>query len=382
MIWCRRKATLIFLICSVILTGCWDEREIEDQSYVTSIGIDYEKNQYAIYVQVLDFSNVAKQEGARSRGEPGVWVGKALGSTLNSAFNNLYPTAQQQVFWGHVKAIVYSERALKHQPKEIVEIINRYREMRYDIWAYSTRESLEKVFTVIPFFKLSPLASILHEPVDTYNQRSVIEPVYHYRFIRELMEPPGTTLLPTLTIDPNRWKESQKPHSLLRVNGACLFHHGKYNGYLKEPNLIGLRWVSKKTERTFVLVKLNGKAAATVVILHPKPQITYRVTGNKPTFQIHVKAKGVLNEFLTDIPLQQLEKEVSSIIQKEIRDTYEKGLSIGVDVYHLEEKLYREDPNLWRKVKGNKDSFLQTGSLDEIGVDVSVDFTGKYKYIH
>ncbi|MGQ8969290.1 hypothetical protein [Bacillus subtilis] len=41
---------------------------------------------------------------------------------------------------------------------EVLELINRYREIRYLAWLFSTREPPEEILLATPFFRFSPNA--------------------------------------------------------------------------------------------------------------------------------------------------------------------------------------------------------------------------------
>ena len=51
------------MMCT-FLTGCWDQRELHHVLYINSLGIDFKDNNYIIRPQFINFSNIAKQEGA------------------------------------------------------------------------------------------------------------------------------------------------------------------------------------------------------------------------------------------------------------------------------------------------------------------------------
>lgn len=53
--------------CVILLTGCWDSKEVQSINFITAIGIDYADNQYTTYAQLIDFSSIAKQEGPTPR---------------------------------------------------------------------------------------------------------------------------------------------------------------------------------------------------------------------------------------------------------------------------------------------------------------------------
>ncbi|OMF40100.1 hypothetical protein BK138_35805, partial [Paenibacillus rhizosphaerae] len=123
-----------------------------DVNYLTSIGFDYADDQYIVYAQMLDFTDVAKMESGKPLQPIPVWVGKGKGDTPISAVNELYRTSQMRNFYGQIISVVVSDNVLKKGIHDFDELQHRYYEMRYTPWIFATKEPLDKVFTVTPFF--------------------------------------------------------------------------------------------------------------------------------------------------------------------------------------------------------------------------------------
>ncbi|MGR5963290.1 Ger(x)C family spore germination protein [Bacillus paranthracis] len=156
------KLIIMMLITSAMLSGCWNIKEVQDIYYVAALGIDFKEGKYIAYAQLLDFSNVAKLEGARPDKQPPVWIGRGEGFTITEALNQLYKDAQQRLFWGHVSTIILSERLLRQDIKDSIDFINRYREIRYNILLYATKEPIDDILKTKAFFYI--IGVVYHSP--------------------------------------------------------------------------------------------------------------------------------------------------------------------------------------------------------------------------
>lgn len=85
----------VFLALILLLTGCWDMKEAQNINFITALGVDYENGRFVIYAQLLDFSDIAKQEGAVETGHGEVWIGKSEGRTIDEALISLYPASNE-----------------------------------------------------------------------------------------------------------------------------------------------------------------------------------------------------------------------------------------------------------------------------------------------
>ncbi|MFP3380764.1 Ger(x)C family spore germination protein, partial [Bacillus sp. SIMBA_069] len=89
--------SILMVMSLVLLSGCWDSKDIQDIQYISAVGIDYQNGQYVIYVQVTSFAGVAKQEGLEPKPTP-VWVAKGRGKTMNEAMNDMYKRSNQYIY--------------------------------------------------------------------------------------------------------------------------------------------------------------------------------------------------------------------------------------------------------------------------------------------
>jgi spore germination protein KC len=279
----------VLIVLLTITTGCWNIREVQDINYATAIGVDYSDGNYIMYVQMLDFSSVAKLEGQQKSKEASVWVGKGTGKSFTEAANQLYETSQKRLFWGHVSTLVFSERFLKQNKyQDVLELLDRYREIRYLVWVFSTKEPIEDVFNSTPFFKESPKASMLHNPEEQYRQRSIIPPVRLYQFVMSLKERSRMSYMPSLRIEDDQWKESKKAHSLLEYEGIHVFQTERYQGHLNLNDLEGLPWMHKMTVRA-PLSLFRGKSLAAVLVMEkPDVKIKHTVQPGRVYFDVTV----------------------------------------------------------------------------------------------
>ncbi|WP_106767668.1 Ger(x)C family spore germination protein [Paenibacillus faecalis] len=365
------KRVAILLIFS-LLCGCWDNKEIEDINYVTAIGIDYVDDQYILYIQMLDFTNIAKTESGKSKSPPQVWTGKSTGKTLNQAISNIAESVQERTVLSHISSIIMSEKFLKTDVMNNIDTIHRYYEIRLTPWVFGTKESIEKLMTTKPFYNTSPLKTILHEPLQEYKQKSDITPIQYIKFLLGLTEPATTTLLPNVAIDSSAWKMNMEQDPKLIIEGAHVMSNHKYNGYLTNEELTGLRWMQEETWRSPIHIKKEGIDVASMALVKPKIHKSLNIIHGEPKYHIQIELDGIVTEVLTELTKTELEKEAAEIVKREILDTYRNGLNIHSDVYNLEYLLFKKETGIWKKMKHTSEHLLSERSLDLVTVKVNI----------
>lgn len=376
-----RKCAVSFLLASLLLSGCWGIRDIDHIVYVHAIGVDYKDNKFIVYVQFINFTGLAKTNAGGGQQQVSTAVGKATGETFNIVTDTLYPSVQQMVSWGHVKGIVFTERALKHAPlQDVFDVLDRYSEIRHTLWTYATKEPLDDLFSTVPLLQGAVYYSLLANPEDIYRQSSFIRPIRLNRFLADANEPGSTVRLPYLSISKVHWQEDNKQKNMLSVSGLCFVHDYRLEECVNRSKLKGIRWVEQDIARTPIYVQKEKRTIASIVVLGPKSKISYKMEKGEPRFTIEVQAKGSVIELRERMPEKELLQLAKKTIEKEIRSLYQLGQQQGIDMLNLSEAMYRQNPKDWKKVAVHGEIPLTDETLKAVKVKLSLDTSGTRKF--
>jgi len=369
------------MISIFLLTGCWGSKNIDHLTYLYAIGVDYKDNHFIVYVETISLTGLAKVETGGTQEKTAVAVGRATGKTFNIATDELYPSIQRMVSWGHLKSIVFTKRALKKAVlQNVLDLITRYNEIRHTIWVYATDEPLKKIFEATPFLNTTPYYSLLSNPEEIFQQSSFIRPIRLNRFMADMNEDSKTVRLPYLNITTRSWSEDQKEKPMLNSKGICFLKHYELQKCIDRSKLLGIRWLEKKISRTPVYVKKGNKVVASIVVRNPKSKISYNIKENTPVFYIEVSGKGSVVELSEKLTEKQLIRLAQKTVEDEIRSLYKLGLKYDIDILNLSEVMYRKKPKDWKKFSENGKIPLTDENLKNIKVKISVDTSGKQKF--
>lgn len=380
------KALLLIVMC-FCLSGCWDTIDLQDMQYITAIAIDYEEedHMFIVHGQTINFGNLSVSSAEDQHGNGNAWVGSSKGETILTALNNLVPRTNQQLDWGHVHAIVYSETALKHAPLiEINEGLYRFQQVRTTPWVFGTTEDLTDVLLMTNIFGDS-IHTELFNPQAVYHERSFIEPMTLHELMREYPEPGRSVKVPNLSIIDENWRSNQETkNSSLFANGAFLLKGGEGPILFSDEDLIGLHWVDSKTVNAPLLLKENNQALAALNVVRPKVHIGSSVEGGEPAFDIEIDANAVVQDFPPDEHLgasktiEELKRLTEYTIEEQVRKTFLKGIAETKDIYDLENVFYRQHVRAYKALP-------QPFTLDEdtplsINATIKIEHTGEYEF--
>ncbi|MBB6733681.1 Ger(x)C family spore germination protein [Cohnella zeiphila] len=374
-----RTARIVCLLSSLLfLAGCWDYREVHQIAYVTTIGVDYKDKQFTLYAQSLNFANIAQRESLRPPEHKAV-VGHVAGATLTQAMFNLYQSELQWIYWGHISAIIFSREALEQlRIEQLVDSVNRFRELRYNVWVFGTDEPIERLLLIAPFFGYSPFDSRLMKPNIPFRQFSDIKPVYLNRFVSDYFERGKFVLLPKLAIDSSSWTEGDKNKPELKLNGVYVIAPRQYSGSLTEDQIAGKRYVDPKSVRMPLLVSRNESPAALLVVNSPGVRIRHEISGGKVIFDVRIRLTGSIDELLQDVKPEFLREEAEKTIEQKVRYAFEQGKKLNADVLNLTTPLYRYHYSTWKRMVTDKPDMRKI-ELRNVEVVLTIKNSGKYK---
>lgn len=371
------------LICTLFLpmTGCWSAISIQDQLYISAMGIEYEDEKFTIYAQMFDFNSLSRSEGgARNSPEESTFIGKGQGKTMNQAVFNLYQTSQEHVEWGHMGVVVVSAKAMEQLGSTIVERLYRSPSTRYNTWLYVTEEPIEKILATSSFFNMTSLFTILHNPTGNYEQNSIFPPTLMFKYIVNSNESDRIIYVPCIGINNSAWLQSDKPVGALTIKGAYFESSAKETGLFKREQLQGIQWLDDKFNRVTLTVQDEETAYANLTIFQPKIKVKPSIKNGEVKFHIKAKYQAIMQEYIEEISYEELVKLAEDIIKKEIMNVYTLGVENKLDLYSLMHPFRMKYPKQWITMTDRGDKFiLNENSIESLDVKVSIPSNGKYK---
>lgn len=150
------KHSAIFLLVFLLFTpGCWDRRELEDQAFVQTIGIDQAKDQQlavTFRIAIPSKTGLGQSGGGGARSE-GSAAQKA--SLLTTVIAPSVPAAMilasayvnRELNLMHTKAFVFGESFAKQGVGSVLNLLSRFREMRRNIFVCVAKGEAQKLIS-------------------------------------------------------------------------------------------------------------------------------------------------------------------------------------------------------------------------------------------
>lgn len=369
-----KKTLLIIVICIVLfnVVGC-GAKEIQMQTYITCLGIDYKNGEFIVHTQALNFANIAKQEGTTSlQDAPPIFIGESKAKTIQAALNILEQKAALPFYYGHVNTILLSESVIKDKMESVIEFIGQNPFLRYNLWFLGTKHDIKEILMGESFFNFPSIYSILHNP-KVLTKNSFFIPFEEYnKFISTYYQPVGSYIIPSLAIDDTIFSEDDKPSNISIATGGFAFSQQQYKGWVAKEELVGLKWLDKKS--TNIPISLFEEKVS-MIIQNPKTKVEV-INGPKPTYRLIVKIQALLVQNEGNISNKKIKIELEDRIKNEILKTLEKSEAIKTDLLNISESAYRHHLTQWDKSTINS---FSKGSIKDIEVRIHIVESINYK---
>lgn len=138
---------LLIMICMTLVTGCWDNEDLEMRTSVVAIGIDRpkeDKTRYTVTIQV-PIPNMIMGGAGGEQGKEAIRVMSATGNSVYEATTNLQRRLNQAFFLGHTRIVVFSEEVAREGIEELLDPFRRSPQIRRMMWPMVVKGSAREL---------------------------------------------------------------------------------------------------------------------------------------------------------------------------------------------------------------------------------------------
>ncbi|MFD2879851.1 hypothetical protein ACFTAO_33940 [Paenibacillus rhizoplanae] len=108
-----RRVSIFFMtaLCLLLITGCWNRRELNDLALVVAMSIDKSDDQYMVTLQVVDAGEVSSKIG--TSGRTPVITYSEKGKHVFEAIRKMTTGTPRKLYFSHLQMLVISEDIAK-----------------------------------------------------------------------------------------------------------------------------------------------------------------------------------------------------------------------------------------------------------------------------
>lgn len=350
-----RYISLVILIFtnSVLISGCWNYREVNDLAIVAGAAIDKGENgQFKLTVEIIEISG-----GTNAELSPRIIT--TQGKTLFEAARNMIAITGKRLYWSHTKVIIISQEIASEGLAKIVKWYTRDAETREDVkLLISGAESAQEIFNAeVPTGKIMSIT--LEQVLNNQTSLGKAPIIDILQYDNELMTKRIVSVVPMVNLI--KINEKMMPE----VKGSAIIKHDKLGGFLDDLETQDLIFVRDKIEGGILVVEMktnNEDSLLALEIFGNKTKIKPQVNNNEITINVDIESRVALDELICPaeivktLELKNIEKATGEMLKMRIESLIEKmQTEYSADIFGFGEALWQNDPQAFLKVVGNND---------------------------
>ncbi len=376
----RNRLITLFHILGIglLLTGCWDRREINDISIVTSTALDMSGEQYRVSVQ---FPMPGRMGGPGNAGGGGgqrgdTWyLDSKSGETIRDSNAKQQASLSRQLYFAHRRVVLIGEELARSGIRPIMDLLTRLPQNRMTALMLITKGEGREVLSAE-----APVENTPSEMLRELATEAMKDPVTIKSMIQTLLRDGKDPVIPYAIVDSTNPGSLGKTHDSIRIDGLAIFREDKLRGFTSAIQAKGLLIAMNQAKRmplTYVPPGVDGA----VTILLEEVKATPKLVGyrdGKIHLKLEIRGNGILMEnqsstiFSTARDLRKLEKLLSQLVQEhvltslnDIRENYQ------CDAVGFGAMIHRKDPRLWRMIREEWPELYKAAEL-EVSVSIQM----------
>ncbi len=377
------------MLPALMLPGCWNQREPQNQAIVLAIGICFDEGSelYEVCVEIAIPTALSGAEGGAGGGGDGPvsQVLSARGRTVFEALRNLEPLSPRELYWGHTELVIFSEALAWRGLAPILDFFERERNARLISRTLVAQDDLKKLLEVdLPLEDTVGLGFI--SQIMTQELNSATVPVIDLRQMIMMLSQPGIEVFaPRVRMaeeqeagrgmpgeggegeeneagESGNGQEARKPARVVEIKNGAAFRGDRFAGWLGVDATRGWLWITGNLNRATEMIECpDCGGAISVEIIHYESRIEPRVEEGKPEITVRINVDSRIQDLNCDHPfsgdredvIPTLNRRTAEAIRRKMEVAVREAQDLRADIFGFGREFFRRHPRLWREMEAD-----------------------------
>ncbi len=373
--------TALLLIMLLLLSGCWNNRDLTKINIVTAIGVDRtDDGRVLLTVQVVEPAAIQSTSSGKGKGgdtqQKPVFVESYEGETVFEAIRGMLSIIDQKLFLSTSQILILGERLSENNIGDVLDFFQRDHEVGYKMDVLVAKDVTPKEILEMETDMDSIPAVYIKGTIENTISRGTVKRIMLIDLIKDMRGSGRQPAIGRIT------KAGEKE---VRTEGAAVFKDGKLAGWLDPYETRGYLFATGKVKSAIVNIPVDkGKIAMEIIRSKGKVNVEFE-NGEPSLLTVKVELEANVGEYEAkgklDSPdsLHRLEEVLGEEVKKEIGmalDRTQKDYSS--DIFGFGTQLHKYHPQYWKKAKDSwNDTFSKLPA--DIRVDAKIRRTGVIK---
>lgn len=378
----------ILFILTLLVTGCWDRKEMENRGYVLGVGIDHVvspepkglhdldetpqaagQRKYKLTFEMPKFNKLDTSKEISKGQSHLIWAGE--GESMFAITRMISTKTYFSPFFEDLQILIFSEAVAREGVGDILDFFLRDAEMRRLTKIFVTPGRAEDILKAE--LKVAEVNSIF---ISKLTSNTAKAPYFAGKAelgqIAQAFRSNNSFIVPMIVVE-------NKEVRLLK--GAIFNKDHKMVGEMNELEILGGKILRKILKEGIVVVPnpADPQHLAVFEIYEKKINIDSHVQDGQPVFTVKAILIGNLGENMVHeqdavdpIFTQAVEKEIATEVTRSIKAAFSKQQQLKADVTELGGLVHRQHPDYWKNAKDRWDEEVFPMAQLDVSVKIQI----------
>ncbi|SFJ61831.1 Ger(x)C family spore germination protein [Thermoflavimicrobium dichotomicum] len=342
------RSLVWILMFSLLITGCWDRREIEERMSVTSLAIDPDKKGYEVTAIVPIPTKIIGGGGGGGGGGEGsaVEVFSSSGGNLGYVINMLNEKTTESIYLGNTQIVLIGEGQAKRGIGPFIDFLRRNPEVRRQLWPVVIKGKAKDAVKVQTNLEQVP-TNYIKDLLETGVEGEEIPNFYLGKLFVELSSPARQAPIV------NYIRAEKDKYEWL---GVAIFKKDKMVGTLEDKAELSVLLHLREQKKGRIITTTCPDRKEEIVFMPHDVKRTITVT-DQPQVRANIEIRGEIIEKGCALGFDQ--KKAFNAIEKQLEAAYEKKAKHlmdraqkewKLDIFHFGDWVRAFRPELWKRI--------------------------------
>ncbi len=352
-----KTKTIILLISILLLTGCYDRKELNKIAILTATEINKIDDNYIIRAQIVNPQSPDKTTNV----EAPFFIYTGTGKTIQEAYRQIKLSASRYLYPDHLRVLIINENLAQDDISTIFDFYLRDPAIRTEFNVLIGKD--DNILSPITPLNQISASSIVDTLAVNKNYLGVTNLTTLNEMAIMYLNPHTEIIIPSIQLnnsqnenDKEENTQSTKVNSLYELSGLAIFKDNKLKGYLTNDESITYNLIKNNIGTSIITYECQKNEYLTLEIITSKTTIT---TKNK-NISIKTNITATINESACNIDfnnsqnITSLENSLNTYLNNKIKkDLNHIRNEYNSDVFGFLDIIYKHDYKTYLEVKDN-----------------------------
>ncbi|MDC3417317.1 Ger(x)C family spore germination protein [Aquibacillus salsiterrae] len=347
------RFVFLLLSCILLLTGCWDRKEVNDLAFVLGTGFDkLDKNKYRTSVQVPLPGNSGQSGSSSGGGGAGgsapYYVDSGQGRNIRESNDDLQSRMSRELFFSHRRIIIFGEELARNGFHDSLDVIIEQPQSRLSSSVFVTEGKAMDILNSTPHFEQFSSETI-RELAKGGVRRSVKE------LINDIYNPGIDPILPIVSKSMTQNNDEENKKEEIEISRLAVFKDDQLGFFASTEESKGIKWIISEMDDQTYTYPVKDTKEMNIRVTNEKLKINHTVKNNLPKFTITINLEARVEQNEADLDFDNPSEyelainKLESSIKKEVTSILNRSQEEGIDIAGLGYHLYQSDSLTWDK---------------------------------